>query len=254
MTPVSVHLVIVTPVSAHLADYFPETAQSVAMTRRLLERYGHKVFWSVCVDGTEMIPAEHLKEADTVVHLGSQWGVSVARSVAANAAPDGSWIFPLDGDDLIAAEGALELADALGGEFKTTSWVATNRLTVDNRRTRSFGEMTRRFAPGEVNAEYTHPYLFHPNNVTYRAEAVFEAGAWPATPGGEDLALLLRVARQHAGLLIPAVTVRYRVWEKQTTALGSTFRTMCTHRDAIIARFGLLAGRDSSQVRSSLND
>jgi hypothetical protein len=158
-------------------------------------------------------------------------------------------VLPLDGDDVLIPTGVADLADALSCVTPHVAWVATNRLELDGRTPRSWFDDLRNYEPGELNAQYQHPYLFHPNNVAYRALALFEAGGWPATPGGEDLALTLRVARVHAGFAHPAVTVLYRRWDHQSTK-DSSFIALRSVRHALYQRFDLLSGRDADAVRS----
>lgn len=239
---------IVTAVAHDRTAHLAETDASVAETKVLLEDAGHTVRWFVCVDGTGSGSIPGLGAADEVVFLKAQHGVSVARNVAALHASDDEWVFSLDGDDVLVATGVLELAELLSRTPAHVAWVATNRVELDERPTRSWLENATTYEPGALNAAYRHPYLFHPNNVAYRASVLFEAGGWPATPGGEDVALVLRISKAHAGVAHPSVTLRYRRWEQQTTA-DPSFRSLRQARHELYERFDLLGGRPATELR-----
>lgn len=243
-----ISLSLVTAVARDRAAHLSETAASVASTKELLEASGHACRWSVCIDGAGSNPVAGIVVADEVTTLQAQHGVSVARNVAALHADDDAWVFPLDGDDVLIPEGIRNLAELLAQEPPRIAWVATNRVELDDRPTRSWFDETMAYEPGELNTAYRHPYLFHPNNVTYRAWALSEAGGWPATPGGEDLALTLRIAKSHPGTAHPVTTLRYRRWEHQTTA-DPSFLLLRSTRHALYQRFDLLGGRPGSELR-----
>jgi hypothetical protein len=245
----SVVLAFVTAVSRNRAEHLAETAASVAETTALLAQAGHECRWYVSIDGIGAEKFPCLNAADVVITLDAQLGVSAARNAAAAHVPLGAWVLPLDGDDVLVPGGVAELAGVLSCTPAHVAWVATNRLEHDGRTPRSWFDDLLNYEPGELNAQYQHPHLFHPNNVAYRASALFEAGGWPATPGGEDLALTLRIARTHAGIAHPAVTVRYRRWERQST-MDSSFRALRPVRHALYQRFDLLNGRDGNTLRS----
>lgn len=241
------HLTLTTGVSRSLADHFSSTAESVAAARQLLESRSHQVRWIVAIDGVGhgAIPGEDL--ADEAIHLGKQFGVSTARNVAATRAPEFSWVLPIDGDDLLVAEGVLELAECLDAVSPSTGWVASNRTEMDGTTGPWWASRERTYEPGELNAEYRHPHTFHPNNVAYRREALFAVGGWPAMPGGEDLALTLRVAARYSGAVTCTVTVRYRRWEKQT--MNSDYARLRPERHRLFDLFGVLGDRDIKEMR-----
>lgn len=199
---------------------------SAAGTARGLRRHGGRISWLLCVDGTEAPSphdevAEHQVASDGTdvsveVLEGAGWGVSVARNVALAKMP-GDWVFPLGADDVLLPRGMVDVADELR---EGVAWVGSSRQELDGRANEHRVRRRRALAAGAVNTEYVHPYEVHPNNVAYRLDALTDAGGWPATPGGEDLVLFLRVAQRHAGVLIPAESVGYRRWGNQTTAGG----------------------------------
>ncbi len=241
-----VTLTFITAVSSGLAEHLPSTAASVRETVELLETSGHHARWVVCVDGDsdDCTPAAlpGLEDADDVVFLHKQFGVSVARNVAMSHALDG-WVLPLDGDDVLYPKGVLALADTIALMDESIMWVACNRENLDGSASHYWIDSNRLFAKGELNAEW-HPHVFHPNSVAYRTEALFALNGWPATPGGEDLALTLRVTLAYPGATITPVVLGYRRWSGQTTAVGYELLRPLRHR--LYDRFGLLAGRSVS--------
>lgn len=252
------HLTLITAVATHLAGYLEEAARSVGEAARLCADAGWPLGWSVCVDGVEdegIAATARLSGLDasgllSVVSLGGSWGVSTARNVAASVdiAANAEWVLPLDADDLAVGPGLRELCELVASLEKPATWVGTNRTELDGSPPRSRIDARREMPPGVANAEYTHPYCVHPNNVAYRPAVVVASGGWPATPGGEDLALFLQVAKHHSGILDPAVTVRYRRWESQTVRQGE-FTAGRPMRYLVLSRRDLLGGRDPEEMR-----
>jgi hypothetical protein len=180
-------------------------------------------------------------------------GVSVARNTALSIskAPPTSWVMAVDGDDIVDASGMCALAQRLASMDAKNSrltWVGTNRLELSGEPPHYWTPKERYFEPGELNRVYAHPFSIHPNNVIYHAASIDSIGGWPATPGGEDLALLLRVAKDHPGMVSPEVTLRYRRWPGQVTATES-FLDQRPLRYEYYERCDLLAGRSASEMR-----
>lgn len=238
-----VTLTFITAVSSTLIDHLPSTADSVAETVETLELAGHTARWVVCVDGpVHERSISGLEKADEVVFLTKQFGVSVARNAAAAHAPSG-WVFPLDGDDVLYPKGVLALADTIALMDESVAWVASNRENLNGTPSHYWIASNRLFAKGELNAEW-HPRIFHPNSVAYRLDALLALNGWPATPGGEDLALTLRMGLTHPGAMVTPLALGYRRWDGQTTATGYEALRPLRHR--LYDRLGLLNGRDIS--------
>lgn len=263
------HLYIITAVAIDRSVHLGETADSVAACARLLAACDLPgLQWSICVDGKPAPTAPHDDSSKTLAtaadrsgidptlsHLGAQMGVSVARNaaLAVSGAGPGDWVITLDGDDLLEPVGIASLATHLTMLDHTSSpiaWVGSNRVEMDGTHGAHWLGTKKSFRPGELNESYLHPFVIHPNSVAYRASAIDTAGGWPASPGGEDLALWLRVARTHPGQAIPTVTLRYRRWEGQVTANGA-FAGQRKLRYGYYTRCDLLAGRDPLEMRFS---
>lgn len=223
---VPVKLSIITAVASPRAKVLRQTAVSVAATRELLKQHGHACLWVVCVMGPkesfmeesfieEVIDKGHRhgspderESGVVVVRLPGHHSMAAARNVAASRALDG-WVLPLEAGDELHPKGVLALVETIDLMDHDIVWVAHNRERLDGSHGPYWIETNKFYAEGELAAAW-RPDLFHPGSVAYDSAALFKAGGWPATPGGEDLALLLRMASLYSGAMVTPVASKER--------------------------------------------
>jgi hypothetical protein len=206
---------LITAVRADLAEHLGTTALSVAALRAQLADHGWDVRWHVAVDGDRALTSEPA-QADMVMRIGRQVGVSCARNLALSATGGQGWVFRLDGDDELDVAGWTNLvADPA---FGSEAWHPTNLLTGEGGRTAHYFDQPRRWERSAVEEHWTSPLAFHPGNVVVRAELALAVGGWPALRLNEDLAWCFALNALEPGLGLPHVTLRYRRWAKQTVA------------------------------------
>jgi hypothetical protein len=215
-----------TPVGRGRDGWLGEAAGSVLACRAAVRRSGVDLEWVVCLDGCA--PRGDLPvQPDRVVTLAAARGVSGART-AALAVATGTWVVPLDADDLLDPEGFAVLVAALRRVDPATGWVGCNRLLVDGGATPYRVDGERHYPPGGLAEAWTSPFPFHPNSAAVRRELMLAVGGWPAMIN-EDVAAMLLLGEESAGALHPAVLTRYRVWDGQITA-GPDY-----HPDKVVA-------------------
>lgn len=118
------------------------------------------------------------------------------------------------------------------------AWIGSNRVEFDGTSTGSWVNEVREFSPGEVNSLYRHPFVVHPNSVSYRTGVLYSVGGWPATAGGEDLALWLRVARERYAWWARLAGLITLPLDQTIFAMGvlSTARSSSSWRDTSVSR------------------
>lgn len=207
-------LSLLTAVHPDRDEHISDTAASVAATKTAAARIGWTVNWIVVFDGPPRRPLT-LPAADLVTSLPHHRGVSAARNVAHRYAT-GDWVTPLDGDDVLDADGITAVLSAV-----TTGdgWIATNRLLMAGHRTRHWISEPRSWAAGELAEHWTAPMSCHPNSVIAERQLVTYAGLWPEhLEVNEDLAWLLALSEHSPGRFDPTITLHYRVWHRQVVA------------------------------------
>jgi hypothetical protein len=202
---------ILTAVLPARGQYMAETDRSVADVKKEASKAGWFVDWTVVIDGPGDIPA--LAAADSVLRLPERRGVSTARNLALGRA-SGDWIVPLDADDLLVADGFVEILSALPGD-KDVGWLAANRVLMDGSRTPHWNPAPRRFEIGRLAECWTSPFPFHPNSIAMRTQLALALGGWPALPSNEDLGLVLLASEAARGFAVPGILTKYRAWSGQ---------------------------------------
>ena len=209
---------ILTPVGPGKDHWLGEAADSVDGARQMATRIGYEVEWVLCLDGTDV--SRRLRaRPDRVVILGGNRGLPSARN-AALAASTGTWVLPLDSDDLLDIASFGRVVEAIGSAGPSVGWVGFNRLLLDGSRTPYWIDEPFAYAAGALAEQWTSPFPFHPNSAALRRDVILSAGGWPAALN-EDIGALLVVGEVAAGTTHPAVLTRYRVWDGQITAAAT---------------------------------
>jgi len=209
-----VRVSVLTAVGAGREAWLPAAAESVALARAAA---GVELEWVVCADGAAAVDLPPDRRPDRLLGWRGARGVSAARN-AALAAAAGDWVLPLDADDELDPAGLRALLDVLVDCPPVVGWIGANRTLIGGGRTAHWFDVRRGFAVGELAAEWSSPFAFHPNSWLVRREVLLRVGGWPATGVNEDLAAVLLVSEEAAGRLEPAVLARYRVWPGQEVA------------------------------------
>lgn len=207
-------ITIITPVLVGRSDHLQETQQSIDEARRALKNV--QIEWIVVWDGNGSPDKDVSASADREVVLARPCGVSAARN-AALAVSSGSYVSPLDADDLVVHDGLAVSLQALETD-DTISWVGCNRTLLGGERTGHWQDEQRRWRSFELADHWSAPFYFHPNSIVARRDAVLKCGGWPGLHVNEDLLLALRLGEAAPGLTVPAVLTRYRAWEGQQVA------------------------------------
>lgn len=217
-------LSLLTPLHPRRRDHIAEAAESVQKLRETARQRHMAVEWVVVHDGSDPRSQDcfvHDAAPDVEVTLPAAVGIAACRNVALSRAR-GEWVFPLDGDDLIEPDGLLTAFEsARDSSTPDVGWVATNRTLLNGDITSHWFSVPRIFEKSDLAANWTTPFVFHPNSVLMRRQLLLEVGGWPAIPSNEDMALLLRLSEESRGVALPAVALRYRVWEKQEVQLAT---------------------------------
>ncbi len=201
-------LSIITAVDPSRMQFLDEARASVESLKNIASR---TVEWVVSVDG----PADGtVRGADRVIYAGQRGGVSAARNLAL-AAATGNIIFTLDADDYLTASGVEELSVLLSND-ESLGWVSGNCLNQRGERTVHWVEQSRLWTPGQLAANWTSPFSFHPNIVLFRRSLALRIGGWPGLRTNEDLAFVMALARQSPGMSCTQVVLTYRSWSGQT--------------------------------------
>ena len=204
-------LTIVTAIAPDRDDHLGETEQSVHEARVHLD-----IQWVVVWDGEA---SRQIKEADVVLCGRRNSGIACTRNLALRhiTAP---LVTSLDADDLIVGDGA-RAAHARLHTDPALGWVGLSRTLIDGAPTRHTLAGEQHFGPGQLSESWRSPFPFHPNSVVLRTDLLRAVGGWPAVASNEDLGMVLRVSEEAAGLVIPDVLTRYRVWDRQEVARAS---------------------------------
>ncbi|MFF3432116.1 glycosyltransferase family 2 protein [Streptomyces sp. NPDC002602] len=214
-SPEPLQISLITAAHPQRLDHLPDTSRSIEEVRRRLNRTGTAVEWIVVVDGpgADQGLVSQVK-ADRVHQLPIAQGVSAARNHGL-AMSRGEWVFPVDADDMLDANGFESLATQAFD--KDIVWVATNRLWLDDRsHTPRWINDIRRWRQFELEEEWTSPFPFHPNNMMVRRNAALAHFGWPGLGVNEDVGYCLLASAVGAGLSLPISTLLYRRWEGQT--------------------------------------
>ncbi|MFI1536189.1 glycosyltransferase family 2 protein [Streptomyces anandii] len=213
--PAAPRISIVTAAHPKRLDYLPDTSRSIEQVRQRLNRAATAMEWIVVVDGPgadEGLVAQ--VKADRIHRLPIAQGVSAARNHAL-AMSQGEWVFPVDADDMLDADGFTSLATRTFDD--DIVWVASNRCWLDDRSpTPRWINGTRRWRRYELEEEWTSPFPFHPNNMMVRRTTALSFFGWPGLGVNEDVGYCLLASAAGAGLSLPTVTLLYRRWEGQT--------------------------------------
>ncbi|MGI5401462.1 glycosyltransferase family 2 protein [Streptomyces sp. CA-135486] len=206
---------LITAAHPQRLDHLPETSRSIEEVRRRLTRAGVAVEWIVVIDGpgADEGCVSHML-ADRVHRLPIAQGVSSARNHGL-AMSRGVWVFPVDADDMLDADGFESLVTRTFDE--DIMWVATNRCWLDDLSpTPRWISAVRRWRQYELEEEWTSPFPFHPNNIMVRRITALSHFGWPGLGVNEDVGYCLLASAAGAGLSLPITTLLYRRWEGQT--------------------------------------
>jgi hypothetical protein len=219
--PTKPRLTVLTAADPSRLAHFGQLTASVNETRLALKGLQSEIEWIVALDGTNANSTVNLSNA-IVIELGVHQGVAAARNHAL-VRSSGHWIMPVDADDTLAPRGVMEAVRSLV-EDDSIAWLATNRVLLsDHSPTKRWISEARKWAPRELEENWTSPFPFHPNNMIVNRDLAMQAGGWPGLGVLEDLAFCLAVGGLAPGLAVPITTVCYRKWEHQVTA-ASTYK------------------------------
>lgn len=207
-----VGVTVITPCLPSGSLYLKEAAHSVAETRKIL--VDTSLEWILVIDGPGQV--EVPKEADLVIEIPRNRGVSVARNYALGHA-SGKIVVNLDADDMLNPSGVESCIRALE-DGHGISWVAANRLLMTGEKTVHW-HGDQYWPTGSVAAEWTAPMAFHSNTLVVYREDLLAIGGWPAIGACEDLAVALMLSERGPGLGVKDVLIKYRAWEGQTTSM-----------------------------------
>lgn len=208
---------------------------------------GLRLEWTTVIDGPGHLPP-CIQIADNVIRLPSRSGVSSARNTALSAA-QAPWVFPLDSDDMVFADGLFSLYSS--AVASGCGWAAGNRLLTGGARTPHWFESSRLWAPGELAEHWSAPFAFHPNSVILMRSAALQVGGWPAVPASEDMGLILALSELSSGLSDPAAVTAYRVWSEQAVADPSYGQAKAQAFSIISARINELRMREGRPLVDS---
>lgn len=201
-------LAVITPVLPGRDRYLTETAGAVAAARAALEG-AWRLEWVIVIDGPGNVVAPD--GMDRLIHLPLHAGIAAARNVAL-AHTGCEWVYPLDADDLIDADGLRAVVDKVGSRC---AWVATNRLRTDGTRTAHWRDQPHEWPHGALPDYWQSPFIFHPGSLLVRRQAALAVGGWPALPSNEGVAFALGLGAKYAGRFRPEVVTLERDWEGQ---------------------------------------
>jgi hypothetical protein len=212
--PIS-RLHLLTGLHPELAQFLPDTAASVRVAQERLAPHGWGVVWIVVVDGPGVVSFDAWPAGTIVARNPVHSGVSTARNRALSLA-SGGWVYPLDGDDVLDADGLVSLVrdpwmDQVG-------WISANRAFLDGSPSRHCRASPRRWARHELATAWTVPaYPFAPHAVLAHTELALAAGGWPALITAENIGWVLAMSELSAGASTTHIVTRYRAWAGQTT-------------------------------------
>lgn len=198
---------VITAVDPERAEHLPAAADSILDLKRSLETQ-----WIVAWDGL----ATSRDFGDLIIEGRQGSGISCTRNLSLPFI-EGQYVFSLDADDLLEKDGPLSAVRVLKQEA-SLGWVGLSRTLIDGTETAHTVRSTQRFEPGVLAEFWTAPFVFHPNSFLMRSELLLEIGGWPALTANEDLLLTLLASENRAGVVIPNVGTRYRVWNRQEVA------------------------------------
>jgi glycosyltransferase involved in cell wall biosynthesis len=210
-------LFILTPLLPGRLAQFAETRKSVAAALAAARRVGWQAEWIVSVDGVIDSTILH-DEARVVMDANgvTRRGVSVARNRGLVLTNGEGWVLPLDDDDQIDADGLVGLLS--DSRLADVEWASTNRVLLDGAATIHWRETVREWPVGSLEENWTSPFPFHPNSLLIRSSLALAVGGWPAVPANEDLAFTLAISGLAAGISLPHIVTRYRVWPGQAVS------------------------------------
>lgn len=214
-----INVLVLTPTLPEKGSHLRECVESVAAARAAAATYGVDIGHLVVVDGPGEIdiPAGPVR-----IDLSRRHGIATARTYGLRTLNERDlsrrhWVYPLDSDDVIDAEGWEQVLRSRALEAPH-GWIATNRVTTDGERRHWWIPQERLYAKHEFAEEWLHPSQIHPNSVFFDLELLLRIGGWAAIPSEEDVAAFLRATSVSAGLALPHVVTRYRIWTEMTIA------------------------------------
>jgi len=147
-------------------------------------------------------------------------GAAAARVQAALKATS-EYVYVLDADDELPSGTLLQLADVLD-DYRTCKWATAEKHVEIDRNGHIIREKRSDIGYGFVAQDELRTYYrvhgrspFTPAQIMVRTPDLWAAGAWPALPIDEDVALLLALG---TGVIAPIMGLRKRVHGDQTTA------------------------------------
>lgn len=184
---------------------------------------GWALEWVLALDrAPEAVPDLPLEPVVVRTHPRAQ-GVAAARTLAAVRAT-GELLYVLDADDEVPAGGLAALVGALLEEPEAAYAVSCSWHVVD-RDGVLLEERTTPLPPGLLKAGEVRSFRrlhgrcpFPPAQLLVRADALWQAGGWPALAIEEDTALLLALDAVRPGVLVEGVHLRSRRHAAQGTA------------------------------------
>lgn len=212
-------LSIITAAFAPLADYFPETINSV--TSQDLPS-GWSLEWLVQEDGADPRLEQLTNGFDCVSYAanGVQTGIAATRNLALTRAT-GDLVLVLDHDDILLPDALSELIPLF--DDPQVSWAVGQADDLHQDGTRSTYESALPFGvipPGAVNnwaMQHEGNWPIHCAGLVLRTHLVRAFGGWGGSPVDDDIIMFAALSECVSGVNHRATTWLYRVHDRQTS-------------------------------------
>ena len=250
---------IITAAYAPLAQYFPETINSV-LSQELPHRW--ELEWLVQEDGTDSQLADVVTGLSRVSYSANQAqaGIATTRNLALTRAT-GDLVQVLDHDDILLPGALARLIPRF--EDPLVHWVVGQADDLMPDGTRRPYESALPFGvieAGAVNTwaiEHYGNWPIHCAGLVLRTHLVRAFGGWGAVPVDDDVMMFSALSECAAGYNDPSLTWLYRIHDQQTSRSGTwrersaDGRRIALQRVQAIRAAGVTITRDASLAESA---